>query len=136
MGLAVEPARPRFRGEGPRPLVRLKLWHDLRAEGVAIRSVTDDEPSAATNCSSRVASQMAHKFAEDLSGNTRRGVRQTVTYGRWGGGRVPDGFWPERVMDGKRARTVLDLDPERAPVVSRCSRSGCRGMAAARSPGC
>ena len=63
------------RGDGTRGKRSIaKLVHDLRDQGVTVRSVTD--PEMVTPMLAGIASTVSNKYSEDLSGWTRAGLRR------------------------------------------------------------
>ena len=91
------------------------LLYELRAVGVGVRSVEDDQ-FVTTRMLWSFASEMAVKYAEDLSAATKRGKRATAMRGEWMG-RAPDGYLIERIPNGtpKMSRRLV-IDRERSPI--------------------
>src|SRR4051794_15627506 len=117
------------RGDGSKAQGRslLKVYADLLADGVSLRSVTDDE--FLTNpLLVGVASVQNHKYSADLSAHVKRGVRAKFERGEMGGGPVPDGY-VRVAQTGADGQPVTDrrgntlkrtvIDPNRASVIER-----------------
>ncbi|MDA0179019.1 recombinase family protein [Solirubrobacter phytolaccae] len=91
-----------------------KLFYDLRAVGVTLRTVEDDE-FITNEMLIGFASKQASKYADDLSANVRRGIRhRDPTKGPWG---VPaygfrkrdDGHWEPDPVEAPVARRMFDI---------------------------
>ena len=72
------------RGDGTRESLIAKLVHDLRYQGVTVRSATDAE--MVTPMLAGIASTVSNKYSEDLSGWTRTGLDGAAESAgsRWG----------------------------------------------------
>lgn len=120
------------RGDGRKGAARslLKVYADLLAEGVALRSVSDDD-YLRNGLLVAVASEQNHKYSADLSAHVKRGKRQQFEKGERLGGPVPDGYVLLDALDAGRAVRRYELDPVRAPVISRMFELADGGMAPA-----
>jgi hypothetical protein len=91
-----------------------KLFYDLRAQGVALRTVEDDE-FVRNEQLIGIASSQASKYAEDLGAHVRRGYLEKAREGRPMFGIVPDGY--RVVYDHDDAGRIVGRrmlkDPER-----------------------
>ncbi len=92
-----------------------KLFYDLRAQGVTLRTVEDDE-FVRNEQLIGIASSQAAKYADDLSSNVKRGLRAAAERGDWmGRGLRLDGYAPlfgEPDSRGKVTKTWIK-DPDR-----------------------
>lgn len=110
-------ARGSGRKDEARSLQELLVY--LRRHGVTVRSVEDD--AFTTNPMLwGVASEMAAKYADDLSAHTRRGLRARKERGD-PVGPIPDGHRPTLVSTDAKGRPVMKRlpDPDRVPIVER-----------------
>ena len=91
-----------------------KLFYDLRAQGVALRTVEDDE-FVTNEQLIGIASSQAAKYAEDLSAHVRRGMRQAAERGDYmGRGLRLDGYAALRDFDSAGRVTKRWIkDPDR-----------------------
>ena len=91
------------------------LYYELRAKGVALRTVEDDE-FVTNEMLIGFASKQASKYTDDLSANASRGLRQAAERGEWmGRGLRLDGYapvWSERDSRGRDKKTWIK-DPDR-----------------------
>lgn len=94
------------------------LLYELRAAGVTVRSVHDDE-LVTNEMLWGFLSKMASDYSKGLSTHTRRGKRSRAEKGKWCASYVPDGYIrlgrigdPKDPLDG-----LLDFDPERRMVI-------------------
>lgn len=90
------------------------LFYDLRAVGVALRTVEDDD-FVTNEQLIGIASSQAAKYAEDLSAHVRRGMRKAAENGDWmGRGLRLDGYAALRDFDshGRPVKTWIK-DPDR-----------------------
>jgi DNA invertase Pin-like site-specific DNA recombinase len=95
------------------------LFYDLRAQGVALRTVEDDD-FVTNEMLIGFASRQAGKYAEDLSAHVRRGKRAQFERGERLGGPVPDGLLRVVELDKSgKASASYERDPARAPIVER-----------------
>jgi DNA invertase Pin-like site-specific DNA recombinase len=110
------------RGSGRKAQGRslMKIYADLREQGVQLRSVEDD--AFLTNpMLVGVASETAHKYSADLAAHTRRGIRQKQAEGRPFGA-VLTGYRPTKdIVEGK-VITRRVVDPEMSVMVERAFR--------------
>jgi DNA invertase Pin-like site-specific DNA recombinase len=93
------------------------LYYDLRAQGVTLRTVEDDE-FVTNEQLIGIASSQASKYAEDLSAHVKRGLRAAAERGDWmGRGLRLDGYAALREVDssGRVSKTWIK-DPERRQV--------------------
>jgi len=94
------------------------LLYELRAKGIAARSVEDDE-FAKNEMLWGFASRQASKYADDLSANVSRGFRAQAERGIFTGNIVPDGY--RRVYEydenGRKLGSRLVQDPDRWPII-------------------
>lgn len=104
----------------------MKLFSDLLARGVQLRSVEDD--AFLTNpMLVGVASEMAHKYSADLSAHVRRGKRaklnaavESGSASKWIGGLCPDGYERVEFINAQgRADSRYEVDEGRAPIIRR-----------------
>jgi site-specific DNA recombinase len=86
------------------------LLYDLRAKGVAVRGVEEDE-FLQSEMTWGMVSAMASQYSASLSADVQRGKRAAFEQGKWAGARhVPDGY----IADGG-----LVVDEPRAVVIRR-----------------
>jgi DNA invertase Pin-like site-specific DNA recombinase len=83
------------------------LLYELRAAGVAVRSVEDDE-FATNEMMWGVASKMAVEYSQGLSANVKRGIGAKRARGEWRGGLMPGGYEAERQVD-ERGRVTTKV---------------------------
>jgi DNA invertase Pin-like site-specific DNA recombinase len=90
------------------------LFYDLRAQGVSLRTVEDDE-FVTNEQLIGIASSQASKYADDLSANLKRGMREAAERGDWmGRGLRLDGYAPLREVDSRgRVTKTWIKDPDR-----------------------
>ena len=94
------------------------LLYDLRAKGVTVRGVEEDE-FLQSEMTWGMVSSMASQYSASLSADVSRGKRTAFEAGRWGGARhVPDGY----VADGG-----LVIDEPRAVIIRRMAELASEG---------
>ena len=99
------------------------LLYELRAKGITVRSVEDDE-FATNEMLWGFASRMASKYAEDLSAHTKRGISFRVESGKpwgepgYGYRRGEDGHWVPDPEEKRIANRLLAEYVERTPSFS------------------
>ena len=100
----------------------------LRRHAVQLRSVEDDTFLTHPMLVS-LASEISHKYSQDLSSHTKRGKRDAAEAGRWPGGVAPDGYERvEYIGEDGRATHRLEIDEDgRAPVVRRVLQMAAEG---------
>jgi hypothetical protein len=114
------------RGSGRKDEARAlgMLLYDLRASGVTVRSVEDDD-FATNEMLWGFASKQASKYADDLKAWVRRGKDRQREQGRYLGGPAPDGYHQREVrMRGDKPFRPRLVDETRAPIIRRAFELG------------
>lgn len=92
------------------------LLYELRAKGITVRSVEDDE-FATNEMLWGFASKMAAKYSEDLGANVARGLHGKALRGEWVGGIPSDGYRVLRTVETDGRTTARpDVDPDRRAI--------------------
>jgi DNA invertase Pin-like site-specific DNA recombinase len=104
------------RGDGTRGRRSIaKLVHDLRYQGVTVRSATDSE--MVTPMLAGIASTVSNKYSEDLSGWTKAGVKRRRERGQPVGALPGIGYEVEReIVDGRVVSRRI-VSPRTGPLV-------------------
>jgi DNA invertase Pin-like site-specific DNA recombinase len=96
-----------------------QLLYELRAKGVTVRGVHEDE-FLRNEMTWGMISSMASQYSASLSADVARGKRAAFEQGRWGGARfVNDGYLLG--PPSERGGRGLVLDQERAPIIRRAA---------------
>lgn len=92
------------------------LFYDLRAKGVELRTVTDDE-FVRNEMLIGIGSTIAAKYSSDLSESIQRAKLRELQSGNHVGGPTPDGYMKELSLVGNATVKSIVFDPDRAPIV-------------------
>jgi DNA invertase Pin-like site-specific DNA recombinase len=96
----------------------MKIWSDLKYEDVQVRSADQADDEFMLNpMLVGIASSQNHKAGVDISTHVSKGKRQAVRLGKWTGGPSPDGYWLRKVVANNVSETLLEIDPERRPII-------------------
>lgn len=102
-----------------------KLYFDLQAEGVQLRSVEDDE-NLRDAIRAVLIGERNHEDSRRKGLAVAAGRRRARDRGEWTGGRTPEGYRKLERREGEARR--LGLDPDRAPIVRRILELGLSGL--------
>lgn len=104
-----------------------ELFYELRRQGVALRTVADDE-LVRNEMLVGIGSTIAAKYSKDLSESVRRAKLREAKAGNLPGGPVCDGYVSEPVIDGNKVMgRQMRIDPARREPVEMLFELASRG---------
>jgi site-specific DNA recombinase len=103
----------------------------LRKYGVKVVSINEQlDESPAGKLLEGMIEVIDEFYSTNLAQDTLRGMKENASRGFRNGGIVPMGYRQKSILDGSTKRTVLELDPDFAPIIKRIFDMSASGLGA------